>query len=207
VAVNLRIASDVIDIRRDHPRPNDQFYVDTNAWYWMTYSRASLLPSGPRPYQVNDYPNYIKKCLNVSASLISGGLSIGELASIVERAEWEIFKGAGGSTSRKEFRHNLPTERARVLDEIQGVWSQVQLMSKFTGCTVDLTHVDGSLSRMVTEMLDGYDALVVDWLLGTGCDQVITDDMDFATVPGLTIFTSNWTVINEAATQGRLIDR
>ena len=40
-----------------------------------------------------------------------------------------------------------------------------------------------------------------------GMIQVITDDGDFATVPGIQVFTANRNVIQTAQTQGRLLNR
>ncbi len=40
-----------------------------------------------------------------------------------------------------------------------------------------------------------------------GLTQVITDDSDFATVAGITVFTANNNVIQQAQQQGKLILR
>jgi hypothetical protein len=40
-----------------------------------------------------------------------------------------------------------------------------------------------------------------------GVVQVITDDGDFSTVPGIQVFTANRNVIQAARAQGRLITR
>lgn len=42
MAVNYVIAADIIDVRVDTPKPEDVFLVDSNVWYWMTYTKASL---------------------------------------------------------------------------------------------------------------------------------------------------------------------
>ena len=42
MAANIVIRADVVDISKDTPRNNENFLVDTNVWYWMTYSKASL---------------------------------------------------------------------------------------------------------------------------------------------------------------------
>ena len=41
MAVNYNIQANVVDIRKDLPKSNDVFLVDTNVWYWITYTRAS----------------------------------------------------------------------------------------------------------------------------------------------------------------------
>ena len=37
-----RILADVVDIRNDTPKSDDVFMVDTNVWYFTTYTKASL---------------------------------------------------------------------------------------------------------------------------------------------------------------------
>ncbi len=57
--VNYNIYSNVIDISTDIPSHQDVFFVDTNIWFWMTYTKAN-----PLPYQLNNYPTYINKILS-----------------------------------------------------------------------------------------------------------------------------------------------
>jgi hypothetical protein len=40
-----------------------------------------------------------------------------------------------------------------------------------------------------------------------GIEQVITDDSDYATVPGIRVFTANSNVIKAARNQGKLLKR
>jgi hypothetical protein len=35
-----QVRANVIDIQRDRPQTGDRFLVDTNVWYWLTYSRS-----------------------------------------------------------------------------------------------------------------------------------------------------------------------
>jgi hypothetical protein len=57
--------------------------------------------------------------------------------------------------------------------------------------------------------VDGYDLLILEAIsrAGTGQIQVITDDMDYATVPNIQVFTSNGRVIQAAIAQGKLLYR
>lgn len=54
---------------------------------------------------------------------------------------------------------------------------------------------------------DGYDLFILESMRSHGVVQVITDDGDFATVPGIQVFTANRNVIQAARAQGRLITR
>lgn len=41
--VNYIVQAEVVDIRSDAPKNEDIFLVDTNAWYWYTYTVESSL--------------------------------------------------------------------------------------------------------------------------------------------------------------------
>ena len=90
MAVNYRVEADVIDIRTDTPQPSDEFLVDTNVWYWMTYTRTSLGASPPHTTQLTDYPNYINQALSNSSRLRVCGLAFAELLHLIEKTEREI---------------------------------------------------------------------------------------------------------------------
>lgn len=56
---------------------------------------------------------------------------------------------------------------------------------------------------------DGYDLFLLEAIRQTGIRpvQVLTDDMDYATVPNIQLFTGNGLVIRGADEQGKLISR
>jgi hypothetical protein len=207
MAINYNIQADVIDIRNDIPKPEDTFLVDTNVWYWLTYTRASQADQPPRPYQTNDYPSYIGKSLSAKSKLRRCGLSLAELAHLIEKTEREIFIRSKGGVSSKEFRHNYPSERANVFAEIQAAWDQVKMIAQAIDIQINETTTDAALSRFSTQCCDGYDLFILEAISGAGMIKIITDDGDFSTIPGLQVFTSNYNVIASAKSQGRLLER
>lgn len=209
MAINYTIHADVIDIRQDLPKPDDVFLVDTNAWYWLTYTRASQGDQPPKSYKVNDYTSYISKALSAKSQLHRCGLSLAELAHLIERTELEIFSKASGfdKNKKKEFRHNHPTERTHVIAEIQAAWGLVEIMSQTVDIQINKHTTDTALSRLSTQILDGYDLFILESIMKAGIAKVITDDGDFATVPDILVFTSNTNVLQAARTQGKLVKR
>ncbi len=209
MTINYNVQADVIDIRNDIPKPEDKFLVDTNIWYWLTYTRASLADSPPRSYQVNDYPSYVSKALSAKSQLLRCGLSLAELASLIERTELEVFAKASGidKMKRKEFRHNHPSERTGVVSEIEAAWSQVQAMAQIVDVQIDEAISDNALKRLSTQPLDGYDLFLLESISKSGVIKVITDDGDFVTVHGIQVFTSNHNAIATAKTAGKLLKR
>jgi hypothetical protein len=55
--------------------------------------------------------------------------------------------------------------------------------------------------------LDGHDLFMVEAMRRSGIKQIVTDDGDYATVPGLAVFTANLRLIQAAQAARRLLTR
>ena len=201
MAVNYIIQAEVVDITGDTPRAEDAFLVDTNVWYWMTYTRAS---QSARQYQTTNYPAYTNAALAAGARIYQSGLSLAELTHLIEKAEREIYERTNGQIGTKEYRHNFPGERTQVITEIQSAWSQVVNLADPLVSTIDNQTANAALARFQTEKVDGYDLFILESMKNHSVVQVITDDGDFATVSGIQVFTANRNVITAARNQGKL---
>jgi hypothetical protein len=206
VAALVKVRASVVDIGTDQPTDSDRFLVDSNVWYWQTYSKAS---HSARSYQITTYPSYMKSALNAGAALYRCGLSLSELASIIENTEFKIYQGTPGVSpcDKKEFRHNCYRERAAVQAEVEGAWLQVKGMAAHVDITVDESMTDAALVRFGQQAINGYDLYLAELLCTCGVHQVLTDDGDFATVPGIEVYTANANVLKAARLQGRLQTR
>lgn len=91
MAINYTVQAEVVDISADTPKTEDAFLVDTNVWYWLTYSRASQSARPPAYYQTSNYPNYTNAALGAGARIFQSGLSLAELTHLIEKAEREIY--------------------------------------------------------------------------------------------------------------------
>jgi hypothetical protein len=204
MTVAYDILADVIDIRFDKPKHQDSFFVDTNVWYWLAYSRASVTA---KSYQVTAYPEYIKKIRSVNARLSRCNLILAELAHIIEKTEFGIFCSANkkdpNTYPMKEFRHELSANREDVTQEIESAWMQVGQLSGLVPMTIDDDAATTFIADLKANRLDGYDLLYLD-LLRKQHFSILTDDGDFATVPGITVFTANLQVIDAARDCGKL---
>jgi predicted nucleic acid-binding protein len=108
--------------------------------------------------------------------------------------------------SPKEFRRNS-AERSNVVTEIQAAWGQVTAMSKMLDVTVNADATDRALQCMAAEPLDGYDLFFLEAMSKAGIVSIISDDGDYAAVPGIQVFTTNHNVIQAAKGQGKLLVR
>ncbi len=211
--MTIKILANVVDIAQDKPKPTDRFFVDTNVWFFLVYTHASL--SSTSAYnQVQIYPSYLQQVLSAKASLHKCLLSYSELAHIIERTEYEIFSAVRLSNKQtavkaKPFRHDYPVERQQVLAEIELAWLQVDAFTSGNTITftVDQSAIDKAQVLIKQVGLDGYDLFFVDAIQSAGITQVISDDLDFGQVAGITVFTANQKLIREAKTQGKFIIR
>jgi hypothetical protein len=205
--INLTVQADVIDIGRDTPRKSDILLVDTNVWFWQTYTNASTTA---QPYQLRNYPNYLVQALGQGTTLSYSVLTLAELASIIERTELSIYnKSRRQSLRPKEYRHSYPAERVKVVAEVHSAWSQVEAIAVSADLEINDNIARAALTRFQTQAVDGYDLLILEAIsrAGPGQVQIMTDDMDYATVPNIQVFTSNSRVIQSAKLQGRLLSR
>lgn len=201
------VVAGVVDIKTDAPKPDDVFFVDSNVWYWLTYSRPGLSVTPPSPHQLRNYPQYVAKAYAANAKLLRCGLSLSELAHLIEKTEREIFSRTNQAVSTKEFRHNLPAERQKVVAEIQSAWAQVKSIAGMIDVTVNDASTDTALTDFSTLPLDAYDLFMINAIKTAGIVKVITDDGDYSSVPGIQLFTSNPAVLNAAGLQGKLVIR
>jgi hypothetical protein len=136
--------------------------------------------------------------------LLYSGLSLAELAHQIEEEERKFFNP---TLKPKIYRHNYPSERNKVVHEVQTAWSTVTSIADCVEILVDENTTNKSLIRFQTQLLDGYDLLILEAMNKVGVKKIITDDGDYLTVPGIQVFTANNNFINTARNQGKLLVR
>lgn len=133
------------------------------------------------------------------------------MAHNIEKKEYEIFQRQNNLTNLtlKEYRHNYPVERQSVATVIQSAWTQVTALASSADITIDEDTTNAALQRFQTQALDGYDLFLVEAISRAGVSpvQILTNDMDYACVPDIQLFTSNGRVIEQAGRQGKLRQR
>ncbi|BDA71903.1 hypothetical protein CAL7716_060690 [Calothrix sp. PCC 7716] len=129
-----------------------------------------------------------------------------ELAHIIEKNEYEIYRQSNSNITQKEYRHNYPTERLKLVAEVESSWRQVKVTAVPVNLNVNDDTTDSALNRFKNQALDGYDLLILEAIsrAGAGDIKIITDDIDYIVVPGIQVFTSRRYIIEEAARQGKL---
>jgi len=207
MSINYIIAAEVVDARQDCPSSSDTFLIDSNVWYWLTYTKASLVQGYHAKRRTADYSAFLNKAIAGRARLCRCGLSLAELAHLIEKSEREIFEKTHGKIYSKEFRHNYLQERATVVSEVAAAWGQVKSMAIPLNLLLNDGVTDGALSRFIKDALDGYDLFFLEAMIKNKVPQFVTDDGGFATVAGIRVFTANQNVIIAAQSQGKLLTR
>ena len=212
MAVQYQVRAQVVDLRTDQPLATDRFYVDTNVWFWVAYPNVQFGAGQSQAQRVSGYTNYLQAALLAKGQLHWCGLSLAELAHLIEKAEFEAYLGSGSTpifSSAKEYRHGHQVERARVVQTIEIAWQSVEALAQpLPGpTTVDKSAVDAALRALAKVALGGYDLFALRTLHETKVLEVISDDGDFCIVPGITLFTTNKNVILAAQAQGKILKR
>jgi predicted nucleic acid-binding protein len=202
MAFSGTILSNVFDITLYTPSDKDKFVVDTNVWYWLTYSKG--VPNN-RQYLYN-YISFINTALTNGSQLFHSGLSLSELAHIIEGTERKIHEQVTNKKiATKEFRQIYSKERNIATKEIEASWLQVESIANQIEINICDTVTTNCVTKMASTTLDGYDLMIHESMVNSGILNIITDDADFTSVDGINVFTSNKNVIQAASTQKKLI--
>ncbi|MFM2305078.1 MAG: hypothetical protein RLZZ135_2490, partial [Cyanobacteriota bacterium] len=153
--------------------------------------------------------DYLTEAASIGSTLTYSGLLLAELASVIERNEWKIFRRTNYKLELKEYRHNLPIERANVAMLVESGWNAVKDIAVPVDIIVNDAMTDAALKRFQSQTLDGYDLLHLEAIsqAGTGQVKVMTDDCDYCTAPDIQLFTLNSNVIESAKLQQKLVNR
>lgn len=205
----MTIRASVVDLRGDDPEAADVFWVDTNIWLLVSYSRFPPRegPSATSRAQVRAKPYlvYLKELRAARSRLVVGADVLGELAKHVEYVEHKIYESSNGPADLKVFR-SMPAERADVVQEIEAVWTNVLSYATLSTNAILSSCVATALANLqLGDLVDGHDSVQIAEARRNGVTDIITDDRDYGTVAGLRVFTANQRLIAEANAAATLI--
>lgn len=166
-------------------------FVDTNVIYWMTYASARHFPGRlkPLPYQIPGYSSLMEKLMNNDNKLFFSNYSIPELVHLVCRVEATLDSSEAGHLKKKWLQEK---GRDIVSKEIESLLEVLTSWATPLKTTVAYSH-DEYLTEYSKYYLDGYDLILLKELSENGISLVLTDDLDFSTIPQVTVITANKT--------------
>ncbi|WP_417439662.1 type II toxin-antitoxin system VapC family toxin [Idiomarina abyssalis] len=182
--------ADIINLTNYHPEHSDRILVDTNVWFWFTYASANEIHTDDKPsrYQIEKYPEFIGKVLDVGANLYHSPLNLAELAHLVERTEYKIYSSEH-DVSRKAFR-NIGECRERVVREVNKAWKSINDVSECIAHDLSPKSTELGLKLFSESTLDIYDSLYVTIAKEYKTNLILTDDTDFQSVDELSVLTA-----------------
>ncbi|PJF36060.1 MAG: hypothetical protein CUN49_07400 [Candidatus Thermofonsia Clade 1 bacterium] len=203
--INLRAS--VVSVRDDQPRSSDVFLLDTNVLYWTCYEKALSLASQQEQdsRKASLYSAYVNRALSVGATLTKCIVSLAELAHVIERDEWEIFRRSEPEIKLKDYRHQLD-KRREVVEQFQMAWLLAEGITDQRSLPV-VTDAHGLRETLQLAAIDSYDVFIYHAARSAQIRQILTDDADYGELPDVQIFTANSKLIDLARKQGKLIRR
>ena len=216
--LNLNVRAQVIDIRKHRPTQGHCFFVDTNVWGY--YFDDIFKPGRELENYKKNYINYIDEVIFSRAKLQYSCTVGAELFGLVEnrllgientlrrkkyhsnKSKTDKFK----KIEKKEYRHNRTDgDREEYLELVRAILDGVKkLASDFLEVKLNKAALKIISEVMGNAEIDSSDALIVATMKTNGVTDIITNDMDFATVDGIRVFTANGAAINCAREQDKL---
>ncbi|MGV4856400.1 hypothetical protein [Acetobacter senegalensis] len=197
----MAIHANIIDITKDIPQKNDVFIIDTNAWIWATYTRATY---SANKYQTDYYPSYIDKIIECGAKIFRTSFVLIEISHVIETIECDIFrtKNSLPDLSLKKYRHYADTENVK--KEITSAWEQICSMSDQLDMVMNCQFNAKLLDLVQNENVDGYDRSLILAAKSNGL-RILSDDIDIASVKSITLHTANSKVVTSSLAAGKLL--
>lgn len=172
---------------------NEYIVVDTNILLFKFYSRLSEVTRNSNGYQLIYYPDFIATLLNNGNRLLTTYLNMAEFCSVIEKIERNIYNAPLPPNSRvdlKEFR-DLAYERNIYLTNLKRA---LRLVKKDIFYVYEITHdcsvVNSFVQALPETHCDIADFTVIEYMKSLGITNFISDDKDFTTVDGITLYTT-----------------
>ena len=195
--------SQVVDIREPQDISDKTFFVDTNVWFWLL---STIGYYDGQAYQVEQYPEFIN-AIRSKNRLCACAVNLVELSHIIEDTCHKIYcRENGQELPKKQYRHTLPDERKKIVDEIKGVWDNMKNFASVLDTEIEAeTDIDEILNTITECKVDAYDALMLHNMIKCEIDYIISDDFDFSTIPSVVVFTANRKIVTRARACGKLV--
>lgn len=186
--------------------PGDQVLVDTNVWLFMHMEQATQSFTGDNV--ANGYMEVIDGLLEASATLKWSCFSYPEVANTIEGYCFDLFKSQSGQEcSKKRYRHEMPTQRLKVVTKIQETWGAITKSGSPLGeYSVRASGLDDLTIDYRNYAVDPYDLFMIDSLKSHGLKYILTNDRDFLTVPGIEVITLHKSALVDAAGANMLMN-
>ncbi len=214
------VKANVVNITKPGAPVPKQTVLDANVLYFIYYPNFSQLASAggkpPQHYQITHYPAWLTKGLKGSSRFYAAPVTFGEFLRVIEYAEIEaLWRTDPATPSGAEFsprqckmgRYSYVGRLGRIR---QDAISFLLLARKTVDLLPEFRNAADELDKAVNEWNssagDFADATMVANAKYAMVPNILSDDIDLLTFDGITLYTANFTAIQDAAVGGKLIN-
>lgn len=193
----------IIDIREldfNNLPSNEIFAVDTNIFIWMYYQ--DIIQHAEHfneenndddvSYQLRIYPSFIKKLYKSDNKLCTTVINLNEFCSVIERKQFNLYKESthNWGLKLKSFR-NIAEERELYQRRVKQCFRRLHKhYSKIFNIKQTVNCTYAFVNRIPFMKCDIADYTVIEYMKSLGITNFVSDDKDFTTVDGITLYTT-----------------
>lgn len=174
---------------------NRPYFLDTNILYWYCYPNYALLNSNKVHRQSEIYINFVDNLVYNGNPIFTSVYNMSELLYTVEKNEFELYKSKQGTdVTLKEFRRitNRSDLKTTLLVCIENIKNICKILDYHSGPDI----LDEFVSSIDKHHCDNYDYIILKNCIADNKKHIISDDADFATMDGFTLYTANSYALN-----------
>ena len=222
---SAHVQASVVDIGNPASALPSSLVADANILYWIFYPNFSSLAfaggRGPLPYQTREYPAYWARVARNGCVFHTATATIGEFAKVSEYAEMEAvwltdpappqpdpanpstrFDARVSKCARYHYAAHLLTIRSDIETIVRSMLRSISLLDPAASAAAERAAAS---TAWLNSLGDFPDAMLVSSALSQGVDCFLSDDSDFATFSGTTLYTANRRIIHAARAAGKLL--
>jgi hypothetical protein len=219
------VQANVVNIGNQASALPPRLVADANILYWVFYPNfASLTYAGgrvPLSYQTSTYPACWVRAAQAGCQFFTANATLGEFAKVSEYAELEArwltdpsrpqpdpanpvtrFDARVCKFARYHGAASLGVIRRGIEIVIASMLKSVALLDLFGSA---MAQHNQAVSAWLPSLADFPDTVLIASALNQGVDCILSDDTDFATFPGIRLYTANRRTIAAARTAGKLL--
>ena len=168
-----------------------RFCLDTNVLYWYTYPRYGLGEKNNKHHS-QVYYDFVDKLVADGNPLITTIYNVSELLNIVEKHEWEIYKRLNPQfpIDKKDYRR-IASERTNLQQIMKTTISNVKNICTIVDFNFSSEGLDCYVDSFTKHRCDVFDYLILNYYVESSDINIISDDNDFVTYPGINLYTAN----------------
>ena len=192
----------IVDIREldfNNLPNNEIFAVDTNIFIWMYYQ--DIIQHAEHfgeendddvSYQLCIYPSFIKKLYKSGNKLCTTVINLNEFCSVIERKQFNLYKESTHNwrLKLKSFR-DIAEERELYQRRVKQCFRRLHKhYSEIFNIKQTINGTYAFVNRIPFMKCDIADYTVIEYMKSLGITNFISDDKDFTTVDGITLYTT-----------------